>query len=165
MPDQFWFDLANAAPTVDVKGGSIREANKGDFPVLSGMAVYLLELKPGAIRIPHWHPNASELDYVISGEAIIGLGEPDDETPIAQTFEVFSGQIAWIPQGWFHYIKNGSATEDLKMLVMFGNESPDDIGISRGFQAMPNDVLGLAFNVDPSTFATLDRGIGYIAPQ
>jgi oxalate decarboxylase len=165
MADQFWFDLANASPTVDVKGGTIREANKGSFPVLSGMAIYLLELKPGAIRIPHWHPNASELDYVISGQAIIGLGAPDNVSPIAQTFEVFAGQIAWLPQGWFHYIKNGSETEDLKMLVIFSNESPNDIGISKAFQATPADVLGLAFNADPATFASLDRDIGFIAPQ
>ena len=165
MADQFWFDLDNASPTVDVKGGTVREANKSTFPALSGMAIYLLELKPGAIRIPHWHPNANELDYVISGQAIIGLGAPDDVSPIAQTFEVFAGQIAWLPRGWFHYIKNGSETEDLKMLIIFSDDEPGDIGISKAFQATPADVLGLAFNVDPGTFANLDRDIGFIAPQ
>ncbi len=165
MADQFWLDLANLAPSVDVKGGTIREAKKSDFPVLDGMSIYLLELKPGALRIPHWHPNANELDYVISGQAIIGLGAPDDVNPIAQTFEVFAGQIAWLPQGWFHYIKNGSETEDLKMLVIFSADMPDDIGISKAFQATPSDVLGMAFNVAPETFANLDRDIGFIAPQ
>lgn len=165
MADQFWFDLANAQPTVDVKGGTIREANASTFPVLNGAAIYLVELKPGAVRIPHWHPNASELDYVISGEAIIGMGAPDDVTPLSQTVELLPGQIGWIPQGWFHYIKNGSATEDLKILVIFTNESPNDIGLSKGFQAMPDDVLGLTFNVDPSTFANLEKDIGFIAPQ
>ena len=51
------------------------------------------------------------------------------------------------------------------MLVIFNNSSPNDIGISVGFQAIPNEVLGLTFNVSADTFANLHETVEYIAPQ
>ncbi len=52
-PLQWKFDLLGATPTVDVSGGTIREANASSFPALqgNGLGVYLLDLEPGAIRI------------------------------------------------------------------------------------------------------------------
>ena len=160
---QFVFDLAKCPPQVVAKGGTIQEANQGTFPALAGngLAIYLLALEPGAVRIPHWHPDASELDYVLSGKASIGLAFPDGEW---ERFEVAEGQIAILPQGWFHYIKNeGEGT--LRMLVIFSNSSPNDIGISEAFQAIPREVLGLTFNVDGDVFKDFATDVAYIAPQ
>jgi oxalate decarboxylase len=33
------------------------------------MAATLLRLQKGAVREPHWHPNAAELNYCIIGNA------------------------------------------------------------------------------------------------
>jgi oxalate decarboxylase len=160
---QFTFNLAACPPQVVAKGGTIQEANQSTFPALSGngLAIYQLTLQPGAVRIPHWHPDASELDYVLSGTARIGLAFPDGEW---ERFDLEAGQIAVLPQGWFHYIKN-VGDEPLSMLVIFNNSAPNDIGISRGFQAIPKKVLGLTFGVPAERFEGLDLNVVYIAPQ
>jgi oxalate decarboxylase len=160
---QFKFDLAACPPQVVAKGGTIQEANQSTFPSLSGngLAIYLLTLQPGAVRIPHWHPDASELDYVLSGKARIGLGFPDGEW---ERFDLDAGQIAVLPQGWFHYIEN-IGDDVLRMLVIFNNSNPNDLGISEGFQAIPKEVLGLTFGVPAERFEGLDLNVVYIAPQ
>lgn len=160
---QFVFDLGKCPPQVVAKGGTIQEANQSTFPGLNGngLAIYLLTLEPGAVRIPHWHPDAAELDYVLSGKAKIGLGFPDGEW---ERFKVEAGQIAVLPQGWFHYIQN-VGEETLRMLVIFNNSAPNDIGISQGFQAIPKEVLGITFDVSPERFKGLKKDVTYIAPQ
>jgi oxalate decarboxylase len=159
----FKFDLAGCPPQVVAKGGKIQEANQGTFPNLAGngLAIYLLTLEPGAVRIPHWHPDAAELDYCLAGKARFGLAFPDGEW---ERFDLEPGQIAILPQGWFHYIQN-VVEETLRLLVIFNNSSPNDIGISEGFQAIPKEVLGLTFGVAAERFEGLDLNVGYIAPQ
>jgi oxalate decarboxylase len=160
---QFKFNLKGCPPQVVAKGGTIQEANQSTFPALAGngLAIYLLTLQPGAVRIPHWHPDAAEMDYVLGGKARIGLAFPDGEW---QRFDLEAGQIAVLPQGWFHYIEN--VGEDvLQMLVIFNNSAPNDIGISVGFQVLPKEVLGLTFGVPADRFEGLDLNVSYIAPQ
>jgi len=160
---QFKFNLKGCPPQVVAKGGTIQEANQNTFPALAGngLAVYFLTLQPGAVRIPHWHPDAAEMDYVLSGKARIGLAFPSGEW---QRFDVSAGEICVLPQGWFHYIKN--VGEDvLQMLVIFNNSAPNDIGISVGFQAIPKKVLALTFDVPEERFEELDLHVQYIAPQ
>jgi oxalate decarboxylase len=159
----FKFDLAGSPPQVVAQGGTIQEANQSTFQELAGngLSVYLLTLQPGAVRIPHWHPDASELDYILQGKAQISLGFPDGEW---QRFELTTGQIAILPQGWFHSIQN--VGEDvLRMLVIFNNPAPNDIGISIGFQAIPREALALTFGVPVERFDGFDLDVPYIAPK
>jgi oxalate decarboxylase len=160
---QFKFDLKGCPPQVKVKGGTIQEANQKNFPALAGknLAIYFLTLDPGAVRIPHWHPDAAEMDYCLSGKAQIGLAFPGGEW---QQFDLGEGEISILPQGWFHYIKN-IGTETLRMLVIFNNSAPNDIGISEGFRAIPLDVLGTTFGVPAERFKGLDHNVAFIAPQ
>lgn len=159
----FKFDLAGSPPQVVAQGGTIQEANQSTFQELAGngLSVYLLTLQPGAVRIPHWHPDASELDYILEGKAQISLGFPDGEW---ERFELTAGQIAILPQGWFHSIQN--VGEDvLRMLVIFNNPAPNDIGISIGFQAIPREALALTFGVPPERLDGFDLDVPYIAPK
>jgi oxalate decarboxylase len=159
----FKFDLAGCPPQVVATGGKIQEANQSTFPNLAGngLSVYLLTLEPGGLRIPHWHPDAAELDYCLVGKARIGLAFPDGEW---ERFDLEAGQISILPQGWFHYIEN-VGPETLRMLVIFNNSSPNDIGISVGFQAIPPEVLGLTFKVPAETFKDFKMDVPYIAPK
>jgi oxalate decarboxylase len=162
-PLQWKFDLLGSTPVVDVAGGTIREANSNAFPALQGnnLAVYLLDMETGAIRIPHWHPNAAEVDYVLSGECEVTIVSPSDEHVKVR---LKAGEITVIPQGWFHYIATvGDAP--VSMLVIFSNDQPNDIGLSRGCQGIPDAVLGLTFAVSGEQFKGIQRDIGFIAPQ
>jgi oxalate decarboxylase len=148
------FNLKDFQPMVQSKGGTVSLGNANNFRILSGLACYLLTLKPKGIREPHWHPNAAELDYVISGRGRMTIFGPGDNV---DTFDVGPGEIVFIPSAYFHYIENVNAGEDMQFAVFFNHERPEDIGISGAFGAYSNDVLGSIFGLPPKIVDALPK--------
>src|SRR5205814_1125210 len=105
---------------------------------------------------PHWHPSAWEATYVISGTVKWTiLGTHPDGAYHQQNFTANTGDLIFIPEGFFHYFENGSTTEPLKVLVIFNTSTPepnDDLGILASFNSMPRDVLAAVFGVPQSAF-------------
>jgi oxalate decarboxylase len=132
------FNLKGTPPVVQTKGGTASFATANNFEIVCGIACALLTLKPNGIREPHWHPNAAELDYVISGRARMTIFGPGDSV---DTFEVGPGEIVFIPPAYFHYIENIDTDDDMQFAIFFNNERPEDLGISGSFGAYSNDVI------------------------
>ena len=157
IPNYHKFNLKAFPPTVQSKGGTVCLGNANNFGILSSLACYLLILKPKGIMEPHWHPNAAELDYVISGRARMTIFSPGDKT---DTFEVGPNEIVFIPPGYFHYIENVDSNEDMQFAVFFNHERPEDIGISGAFGAYSNEVIGSIFGLeskDPRCITKISR--------
>jgi oxalate decarboxylase len=129
------FDFAKISPQVVRDGGTVTECTGKNFPVLvdNDAASFLLVLKPGAVREPHWHPNAWEVDVPLSGHGRLGVANPESTFSVQ---DILPGQIGFIPQGYAHYIEN-VGSEDLRWVVVFNNTFPDDIGLSTTFGGMP----------------------------
>jgi oxalate decarboxylase len=154
IADPHKFNLEGIPPQVQTTGGTVALGNANTFPILNGLACYSLRLKPNGIREPHWHPNAAELDYVIEGRARMTILSPGGS---ADTFEVNSGQIVFIPPAYFHYIENPDSINNMHFAVFFGHEKPEDIGISGALSAYSNEVLAAVFNLDPKYFDKLPK--------
>jgi oxalate decarboxylase len=152
IPNYHKFNLKAFPPTVQSSGGTVSLGNVNNFGILKGLACYLLTLRPKGIREPHWHPNAAELDYVISGRARMTIFSPGDNV---DTFEVGPGEIVFIPSGYFHYIENVSPDKDMQFAVFFNHERPEDIGISGVFGAYSNEVLGSVFGLQSKVLDSL----------
>jgi len=90
IPNHHKFNLKAFPPMVQSRGGTVSLGNANNFTILKNLACYLLTLKPRGIREPHWHPNAAELDYVISGRARMTIFSPGDKV---DTFKVGPGEI------------------------------------------------------------------------
>jgi oxalate decarboxylase len=147
------FNLAATTPQLSNAGGSRTFANADNFPILNGWAMspYLLRLEKGGVREPHWHPNAAELSYCISGRATmtIFLGSPN---LVHDTFTIDPGEIVFVPQGYLHEFNNIS-NEEAKFVLVFNNERPQTMGISGAVGSMPNRVMNATFGIKPpSTF-------------
>jgi oxalate decarboxylase len=142
------FKLESIDPQVSVKGGTIAIASKGNFGVLEGITLFDLRLNPAGIREPHWHPNAAELDYVVSGKAKMVILSPHGDR---DEFIVGEGDVVFIPPAYFHYIEN-IGDEEMHFAVFFNHESPEDIGISGAMGAYSNEVLSSVFEVDLKIF-------------
>ena len=165
-PPVLHFDLAGSPVRISEVGNTIREASGKYFPILSKNAVafFMIDMKPGALRVPHWHPNAWELDYCMSGEARFWITGPDDVSNVVkQVIDVKPGELIFIPQGWFHAIKCISST-DLKLLLTFNNSLPTDIGIPVGLNGMGNEVFAQAFGVSPDVFNNFNENNTFFAP-
>ena len=120
------FNLEAINPQAVCKGGTRAMANKNNFSLLKGMALYLLRLDNGGVREPHWHPNAAELSYCLSGSALMTIFSPGAGH---NTFTVNEGEIVYIPKGYLHHIENIDHGET-KFAIAFNHEMPEDIGIS-----------------------------------
>ena len=129
-------------------------ASKNNFPLLKGMALYLLPLDNGGVREPHWHPNAAELRYCLSGNALMTIFSPGDKV---DTFEVGPNEIVFIPPAYFHYIENVNSNEDMQFAVFFNHERPEDIGISGAFDAYSNEVVGSIFGLESKFLDSLPK--------
>ncbi len=158
MKNPYLFDLTKSNPTVTKPAGTVRGAYDKVFPIVQGQkaAMFLVELKPGGIREPHWHPNAWEFDYCISGKARMSVVGPNNEWT---TFEVEPGQVVFVPMGFFHYFEN-IGNDDLRFLIAFNNsgaESDDDIGVSVSLGGMPRHVLAATFGVPRDVFEQIPQ--------
>ena len=158
MKNPYLFDLAKSKPRVKKPAGTVQGAFQDVFPILKHQkgAMFLVVLKPRGIREPHWHPDAWEFDYCISGRARMSVVAPNNQWTL---FEVKAGQVVFVPQGYFHYFEN-IGREDLRFLVVFNDstsESDDDIGISVSLGGVPNRVLAATFGVPEAVFDEIPK--------
>ena len=142
-------------------GGTIRQISANEIPTLEAMTASFLEIEAHGLREPHWHTNAREIDYCLSGQAEYGIVAPDGSH---QSFVLGAGGAAFIPANWFHYIAN-VGDEPLEILAFFDDPAPDHIDLSRGFGFFPPEVIAASFGLDPELISALpNEGDGVIAP-
>jgi oxalate decarboxylase len=134
-------------------GGTARPVHVEDLAALQDLTIFFLTIDPFGLREPHWHTNASELNYCVSGLAQIGLVAPNGG---AQTFTVGPGDVAYLPANWFHYIASIS-DEPLDLLIFFTNPAPDHIDLSQMTDYFAPEVLAASFGLDPAVFAALPK--------
>src|SRR3979409_2261739 len=53
--------------------GSITRVTADTFPILRGLSIKRVVINPGAMRTPHWHANANELTYCLSGTSLVSV--------------------------------------------------------------------------------------------
>ncbi|MGB8643502.1 MAG: cupin domain-containing protein [Nitrososphaeraceae archaeon] len=147
------FNLDNAEPQAVCVGGNRTIVDRDNFPLLKGMALYLLRLDKEGIREPHWHPNAEELSYCVRGKAIMTIFGPDASR---DTFTIDRGEIVFVPRGYLHHIEN-IGTEVAKFVLAFSHEKPEDLGISGSIGSMPSPILDLTFSQSSSFFSQFNR--------
>ena len=77
----------------------------------------LMRIRPGSLRELHWHPNADEWQYYISGRARLGVFGSHGRT---RTEEFGAGDVGYVPQGYGHYIEN-AGKDDVELLIVLNN--------------------------------------------
>ncbi|MGU3362545.1 cupin domain-containing protein [Methylobacterium sp. M6A4_1b] len=53
--------------------GSIARLDADTMPILRRLSIKRLILAAGAVREPHWHANATELSYCVSGQTLMSV--------------------------------------------------------------------------------------------
>jgi oxalate decarboxylase len=147
-PETHKFKLTSQAPTGSLRGVRVWQADAARFPISKTVTGTIFDIDPGAMRELHWHPNADEWQYVISGQASVTLfgsrGRYRTET-LAQ------GDVGYIPQGYGHSIEN-TGTNTLRILIGLNAGVYEEISLSQWMASNPVDVLATNFGVPASTF-------------
>jgi oxalate decarboxylase len=150
------FNLDGITPQIQTTGGTGRLGMAADFPILKGLALFLIDLKPTGIIEPHTHPNAAELNYVINGKVRFTVFGPNGQV---ETSEIGKGQVFFVPPGYFHYLENPDSIRGGTVASFFNSESPEFIGLVGGLSAYSNEALGSVFNKEPEIFSNLPRQV------
>lgn len=153
LTNRYKMNLEATHPQIQTAGGWVKISNGFYLPTLEGIAVYSLLLGKNGVREPHWHPNAAELNYLISGRARITLLSPGGHV---ETFDMEPGDISFMPRGYFHQIEN-TGHEDVRFAIFFNNNFPSDIGLSGSLGAYSNDILASLFGVEASYLEKLPK--------
>lgn len=133
--------------------GSIRRATADNFPILQGMSIKRVVVNPGAMRTPHWHANANELTYCVSGTALVSVL---DTASRFSSFIIKAGDMFHIDSGSLHHIEN-IGQDVAEFIIAFRHERPEDFGLGAAFGAMTDAVLGNTYDLDASDFAAIRR--------
>jgi dTDP-4-dehydrorhamnose 3,5-epimerase-like enzyme len=119
------------------------------LPAMIGGAFVDLYLTKGYIREPHWHPNAWELDVVVSGEVITSIVDPD--TQQLHHYRASPGQVVFIPMAWWHWIT--PVSEEAHLHLFFNNDQFESAEGSDMLRLTPPEVFQAAYNVDAEALA------------
>jgi len=153
------FSLLRAHPE-EFAGGSLRVVSQKQFPINTTLTSALMVLKPGTFRELHWHPNADEWQYVVSGSGQLTLFGSHGRV---RTMDYDKGKVAFIKQGYGHFIEN-TGNEEMKILILFNSPDYQEIALSAWLAANPAQLVADHFGMDPGMVAGLrQRRLG-IAP-
>jgi oxalate decarboxylase len=140
-------------PAMTFPGGWERIVSVKEFPINSTLTSVMQYLEPGALRELHWHPNADEWQYYISGRSRVTVFGAHGR---AKTEEFGPGQIAFIQQGFGHYIEQ-VGSEPTKFFALFNSPVFEEISISKWLAGNPASLIADNFLITKDEVARLPR--------
>src|SRR5690606_34053461 len=111
--DKYVFRASKLAST-PYPGGATTVVDSSNFEV-TNLAALFIDLEPGGMREIHWHPDADEIQYYISGKARMTVF---DAVSNARTFDYVAGDVGYVPKTLAHYIEN-IGDEPVRVLNVF----------------------------------------------
>ena len=142
--------------------GYVRWATRQQLATLRGVAMSSERIDPGGLRELHWHVNAHELSYCLAGQGRIGIFSPDGT---GSTFDVQTGSISFVPEGYAHFIQN-TGPDEMHIVLTFTHEQPETIDLSEALPSFPTRILAQSFGVSAADFPFLaTRGDRFFVPM
>jgi oxalate decarboxylase len=135
------------------RGGELRIVSQKEFPIQNTLTGATVLLKPGALREMHWHPNADEWQFYLSGRARITIFGAHGRT---KTEEFGPGEVAFIKQGFGHFVEQ-IGDEPTKALTLFKSPVFQEISISTWLAASPLGIITDNFGISPELADKLPR--------
>jgi oxalate decarboxylase len=137
------YSLLSQSPLKDCDGGKLWLASSKEFPISSTMTGGILTLNPEALRELHWHPNADEWLYVISGKVRLTVFA---SSGLSSVLELSEGDIGYTPMGYGHSIENiGDA--DCRLLIVFNSGVYEEISLCSWLSSNPDGLVAANLNL------------------
>ncbi|CAM4282137.1 oxalate decarboxylase family bicupin [Paenibacillus xylanexedens] len=134
-------------------GGSVRIVDSTNFPISTTVAAALVEIRPGAMRELHWHPNADEWQYYLTGQGRMTVFGGNG---IARTFDYRAGDVGYVPVAMGHYVQN-TGTDTLWFLEIFRSDRFEDVSLNQWMALTPRDLVRDNLNAPPELLDSLRK--------
>jgi oxalate decarboxylase len=134
-------------------GGSVRIADTRNFPIATEVAAGIVEVAPKSMREIHWHPNADEWQYYLSGTARMTFFASQDSS---RTFDFRAGDVGYVPKSMSHYVHN-TGDEPLKSLELFRWPRFEDVSLNQWLALTPALLVKSHLGLDQSTIDSMSK--------
>ena len=136
-PLDLWpvFPMEKGAVLESGEGGkeySVRQEQMLASLTMSGAKI---DLEEGAMRELHWHTNADELHYVLSG--CVRNIVHDNRGP-AEEYVICAGDVGYVPKNFVHYLE--AVDGPAEVIVCFNHPSWETQGLSGMMAVTPDDI-------------------------
>lgn len=160
---QYMFDINKSPLFVKDNKNLINVVGKKQLNTLKNTSLLDIFLSMNNVVEPHYHQNAAELVYCISGATTISILNPFTQQLL--NFHITPGQVVNIPQGWWHY---EVATDDnTHLLAIFDAENPEVILGSDLLKFTPPNIMAHTYCLDEEQWKNVTEPIQpstYIGP-
>jgi len=149
----FAFRTSQLEVTKRTKGGEVKIIDSSKFKVSTTIAAAIVTVHPGGIRELHWHPNADEWQYFMSGNGRMTVFATGGR---ARTMDFQAGDVGYIQKTLPHYIQN-TGTTDLKFLEMFKSSYYQDLSLSEWLTHTPPELVIQHLGIDKATLDAMPK--------
>jgi oxalate decarboxylase len=160
-PHNFLFRTNEMPVTKKTKGGEVRIVDSSAFKASTTVAAAIVTVHPGGIRELHWHPNADEWQYFISGQGRMTVFATGAR---ARTMDFQAGDVGYVQKTLPHYVQNTGDT-DLKFLEMFKSSFYQDLALSEWLTHTPPELVAAHLNLDKQALAAIPKDEVVILPR
>jgi oxalate decarboxylase len=150
VPQTFSHRMLAQEP-IETSGGRVRITDSTNFPISRTIAAALVEVEPGGLRELHWHPNADEWQYYLSGQGRMAVFASSGRS---RTFDYQAGDVGYVPFAMGHYVEN-TGEETLVFLETFRSDAFADISLNQWMALSPPELVRAHLNLDQPTIAAL----------
>jgi oxalate decarboxylase len=143
----------HAQEPIKTPGGWVRVTDSRNFTVSKTIAAALIEVEPGGMRELHWHPNADEWQYYLSGQGRMTVFASGGKS---RTFDYQAGDVGYVPFAMGHYVEN-TGEEPLVFLALFRSDHYADISLAQWMGVLPPELVKAHLNLDDKVIADLPK--------
>ena len=156
----FDFPMLEMKPTKEGTFGSVRIVDSRNFTISRNIAMAYVVVKPGAMRALHWHQNADEWQYYISGRARMTLFANHSDS---RTIDFSESDIGYAPATLPHYIEN-VGSDDLIYLEMFKAPAYQDVSLNNWIAALPPELVKQHLGISDATISAIPEANDVVVP-
>jgi oxalate decarboxylase len=160
-PLDFAFRTSQQPFTKRTKGGEVRIIDSRTFKISTTIAAAIVTVHPGGIRELHWHPNADEWQYYISGAGRMTVFATGGR---ARTMDFQAGDVGYVLKTLPHYVENTGHT-DLKFLEMFKSGFYQDLALSEWLTHTPPELVIAHLGIDQAALDAMPKDEVVVMPK
>ena len=141
---QFSFDVNQSPLFVKDSQNYINILSVNQLNTLKNVSLLDIFTNKNNIIEPHYHQNAAELIYCITGSVSVSIFNPF--TKQIQSYTLTPGKVANVPKGWWHYIV--TLVDNTHILAIFDAPTPEVLLGSDILKFTPAHVIAQTYYVD-----------------